>query len=122
MTMVLSGSAGVTFPNNDVQATGALGVGQTWQDMTASRSSGVTYTNTTGRPITVSLGVNCSASGVAYTYVYINGLNMNYVGQGSGASPNTLYSSIATFIVPAGNTYSIATTGNLTVAKWMELR
>jgi hypothetical protein len=30
-----------------------VGVGQTWQDVTGSRSVGVTYTNTTGRPIVV---------------------------------------------------------------------
>jgi len=31
----------------------ALGTGQTWQDVISSRSSGVTYTNTTGKPIQI---------------------------------------------------------------------
>ena len=29
----------------------AFGVGQTWQNLTSSRASNVTYTNTTGKPI-----------------------------------------------------------------------
>jgi hypothetical protein len=31
----------------------SFGVGQTWQDLTSSRASGVTYTNTTGKPIQI---------------------------------------------------------------------
>jgi hypothetical protein len=33
--------------------TSSFGVGQTWQDLTSSRASGVTYTNTTGKPIQI---------------------------------------------------------------------
>ena len=32
-----------------------IGVGQTWQDVTASRTRNVTYTNTTGKPIQVNI-------------------------------------------------------------------
>lgn len=32
-----------------------LGVGQTWQDVRTSRAANTTYTNTTGRPIVVTL-------------------------------------------------------------------
>ena len=31
----------------------SFGVGQTWQNLTSSRASGVTYTNTTGKPIQI---------------------------------------------------------------------
>jgi hypothetical protein len=31
----------------------SFGVGQTWKDLTSSRASGVTYTNTTGKPIQI---------------------------------------------------------------------
>ena len=44
------GSANVSIATTMQQG---LGVGQTWQDVTASRSSGVTYTNSTGKPIFV---------------------------------------------------------------------
>lgn len=39
----------------------ALGVGQTWQDMTSSRSLNTTYQNTTGRPIFI--GVSATVAG-----------------------------------------------------------
>lgn len=37
------------------QRTASLGVGQTWQDVTASRAGATPYTNTTGKPIMVRL-------------------------------------------------------------------
>jgi hypothetical protein len=40
-----------------------LGVGQTWQNVTSSRAAGVTYTNTTGRPIFVSAYFNGAGTG-----------------------------------------------------------
>lgn len=53
---------------------GGLGYGQTWQDVGASRSVGVTYTNTTGKPIVVApeSGSASSASTIA-----VNGLQIN---------------------------------------------
>ena len=38
----------------------AIGVGQTWQDMTSSRAVNVTYQNTTGRPIFIGLSATVS--------------------------------------------------------------
>jgi hypothetical protein len=43
-------------------AAASIGIGQTWQNVTASRSSGVNYTNTTGRPIAVSWAGSLEAS------------------------------------------------------------
>jgi len=43
--------------NTGDQVLSEIGVGQTWQDMTASRSSGATYTNSTGKPITASVNL-----------------------------------------------------------------
>jgi len=40
----------------------SIGYSQTWQDVTASRAAGTTYTNTTGRPITAIITVNNNAS------------------------------------------------------------
>lgn len=51
-----------------------IGVGQTWQDVTASRSSGTSYQNTTGKPIMVnitggnSLRVLTSTNGSSWSY------------------------------------------------------
>lgn len=47
------------YPTNN----NAIGVGQTWQDMTASRVFSTTYTNTSGRPITISIAVGNNSPG-----------------------------------------------------------
>ena len=39
--------------NTGDQTLSEIGVGQTWQDVTSSRSTGVVYTNNTGKPISV---------------------------------------------------------------------
>jgi hypothetical protein len=83
----------------------ALGWGQTLQNVLASRSAGVTYTNTTGRPIWVSVG-ELSFTGRTLT---VDGL---LVSANSGNSSN------AQAIVPPGSTYLV----NFSVAYWVELR
>ena len=44
-----------------------IGVGQTWQDVTASRVAGITYTNSTGKPISVSISIEAISNDVACT-------------------------------------------------------
>lgn len=82
----------------------SLGDGQTWQNLTASRVSGTTYTNTTGRPIFVQASI--STGGIT---AICNGVSI---------IPNGFH---AAFVVPNGGTYSIAWTNNLN-AVWAELR
>lgn len=50
----------------------SLGVGQTWQDVTASRANGVTYTNSTGK--TIQLLINAIFGTGSIT---LNGLKIN---------------------------------------------
>jgi len=54
-------SGDISAPNLSGTNTGdgalSIGVGQTWQDMTSSRVSGVTYTNSTGKPITAAVNI-----------------------------------------------------------------
>lgn len=85
----------------------ALGVGQTWQDLTASRSGGVTYTNTTGRPIQIA--ITCASGTNVVTT--IDGVER---GQSSGGSVST-----GSYIVPNGSTYSANVSGPYL---WHELR
>jgi hypothetical protein len=88
----------------------SLGVGQTWTDVSSSRTSGTTYTNSTGKPIMVAIngnmlsGINITVGGVTIcTYSAINN-SFNYQ-----------------FVVPIGATYSF--TGNLSsTSSWIELR
>ena len=48
-----STTTALTAAQGKVLADQAFGVGQTWQNLTSSRASGVTYTNTTGKPIQI---------------------------------------------------------------------
>jgi hypothetical protein len=115
-------------PQRTNQAILELGFGtsqQSWTDVTASRSTGTTYTNTTGRAIVVNIETNtassgsadttiCDAtvSGVTFTFAYFRQDDENYVATSRVAG---------NFIVPAGDTYSVSISGN-TVNTWHELR
>ncbi|HHL8379151.1 TPA: phage tail protein, partial [Escherichia coli] len=85
----------------------SLGVDQTWQDMTSSRSIGVVYTNTTGKPIQLLLDfVRPSASWSVN--VRINGVTISGAG---GYCP----------VIPNNSTYQVITTG-ISSVNWRELR
>jgi hypothetical protein len=105
--------AAASFSGNGSQLTNlnVLGVNQTWQDVTASRSVGVTYTNTTGRPIQIFVTFDPSGSADHFSIDGVNILPTNDVG----------YYHVAC-IVPAGSTYRMGTLGSAVQMKWMELR
>lgn len=94
---------------------GSIGVGQTWQDVTASRNAGVTYTNSTGKPIQVivRMGTTVINNGNAVQFYVDNNLMFS-------ASLYS-YSDNMGIIIPNGSTYK-ATTSNGTVEYWRELR
>lgn len=80
-----------------------IGIGQTWKNLTDSRVSGTTYTNSTGKPIFVSVGVTSSTASVSIT---INGvLIVNPCFHGA-------------VIIPNGATYVFSIIGEFT---WSEL-
>lgn len=85
----------------------SLGQGQTWQDVSASRASGVTYTNSTGKPIMVAISQSLSGGTIT-----IGGVSRMYA---SGASVQPFV-----FIVPNGVTYMASITIYSTY--WHELR
>jgi hypothetical protein len=95
-----------------------LGVGQTWQNVTASRAVNTTYTNTTGRPITVTVSLGIVAGGATVNWFYVDGAIIQHIQETSSTSW-----SVSTFIVPSGSTYkhqyqSVAPT----IRIWSELR
>ncbi len=93
-----------------------LGYGQAWQDVTASRATGVTYTNSTGRPIQVSIKATQGAGGSGL--IKVNGVNVALLFALSGG--DFMY---ASFIVPDGQTYTYTiTAGSQTIGLWSELR
>ncbi len=91
-----------------------IGVGQAWQSFTVGtqRISGTTYTNSTGKPITVFLNININTGGGAT--MVINGLSTTInVGYSGVLIPYTI-------IVPNGNTYQITAPQGISI--WAELR
>ena len=89
-----------------------IGVGQTWQNM--GRSAGVTYTNSTSKPIYVL--ITCISGPVTITGT-VDGLGFySGIGAGSFYNASTIY-----LIVPVGSTYSTNSFGAGSPS-WFELR
>lgn len=104
-----------------VAAMSSLGYGARYQDVTLSRTSGVNYYNTTGRPIMVSVFATTTAAGAATLTA------AGDVGGYTGA--NTVYSNAAgakpilTFIVPPNAMYSVTYSGVAgAITTWQEFR
>ena len=113
----------ITFADATVQNssanTHALGTGQTWQNVTASRAFSTTYTNSTGRPIMIAVhGLRTTASTTTLfislnggtTFIFCSSANSGGGSQGNGS-----------LIIPAGYTYAV-TSGDGTIENWQELR
>ena len=106
-TEALTAAQGNVLWNRD------FGIDQYWHDVTAFRASGVTYTNSTGKPIAVS--ITLTDQGGSNYLVYVNGvLVINVWDYGSAGAEASF------FIVPTGASYAIST-GNI-ITLWSELR
>lgn len=96
-----------------------LGAGQTWQDVTSSRSVGTTYTNSTGKPIMVNIKHTNSSGTSSLTItvdsVVVSSFDINF----TGASINL--GSVSSVVVPNGSTYTVAAT-SMSISSWIELR
>ena len=105
-TITLPATTGTAALTSDV-----IGVGQTWQNVTASRAANTTYTNTTGRPIQVSVVLNQNniSGSISVDGGIIESSTM-VTGYSNPASVSA--------IVPNGSTYSV----NVTFSRWSELR
>lgn len=91
-----------------------LGVDQTTQNLTASRALGVTYTNSTGKPIVIYFGMTTSEI-IAYLTAVVDGVRVAE----TSIKDNWSQAKSASFIVPNDSTYSISGTG---LSFWSELR
>ena len=92
----------------------AIGVGQSWQDMTASRVVSTSYQNTAGKPIMVII-LNIGSGGSRHE-VSENGTTWLPIAVGTGGGVERT----STFIVPAGWYYRASSLA--TGITWMELR
>ncbi|MDL5600841.1 phage tail protein [Bacillus subtilis] len=90
----------------------SVGDGQAWQDVTASRASGVTYTNSSGRPKLVSI---FAANGLATRGISVGGVLVSQFTPIASGSISTTISAV----VPNGTTYSV--TAGTSINTWMEL-
>ena len=125
MTMVLDGT--ITFGDATVQNSSSntysniygIGNGQTWTNVTASRAFSTTYTNSTGRPIFVTIhGQRTTASTTTLSvsinggtsFIFCSGNNSGGGSQGNGS-----------LIIPAGATYNVTSSDGV-IENWQELR
>lgn len=122
VNIVPSGSGKMTVAGSEVitEATlppaSGLGIGQTWQDVTASRSHNTTYQNTTGAAIEVCVFGRSDAGAFMYFQVSTDGTVWENVSPFSG-----LNSTSTAVTIPNGHYYR--TTGNfLSITSWAELR
>lgn len=103
----LNGTGLESLFDSKLDASNALGTGQNWVDVTASRTAGVTYTNTTTRPICVSIPETADGQ----RGLYVGGV-LTAFARGSD-SDSTLFA-----IVPPGAQYIFSGA----FSSWAELR
>ena len=99
--------------------TQGIGVGQTWQNVTASRALNTTYTNTTGRPIMISIYCAGQPNHCEWELL-VDGVQLGHQGVVSVASAGMRATMSA--IVPAGSTYRANNILNAGLQSWAELR
>lgn len=113
-------STGIQFADTTQQTTAFLGIGigQTWQNLTGSRVLSTTYTNSTSRPILISVVLDINSNITIECQLFVDSLLIQHYHN----NPNT--SGIGTAllcIVPPGSTYYVTSTG-APVISWAELR
>ena len=97
-----------------------IGQGQTWQNVLAERASNVAYSNSTGKPISVSVSCYGPSGGAgAAVYAIVDGVTLgaqvDYIENPFG------YHVANNFIVPAGSTYRVIG-WQCNINTWVELR
>lgn len=90
-------------------------LGQTWQDVTSERSAGVTYTNTTGKPIEIIVYSTISTASKTFSLT-IDGLTVDRDANSGSDNVTVGVSSV----VQNGSEYTID--ANHAIAVWSELR
>ncbi len=94
----------------------AIGVGQTWQDVTSSRANSTTYTNSTGKPIMVHIMMGTTAN-TTNSSLTVGGIVVSRFSQDDNFTQRSTLSAI----VPNGTTY-VLTSGGAGIISWVELR
>lgn len=134
MTVTINGTTGVSLIQDGVvveasvadsaitsakmaTAVKPIGVGQTWTNVTASRTTGTTYTNSTGRPIMVVVSPVASGSMIGTFNIAGSAVGtVQFTPSGGGGGSPFFY------IIPDGVTYSVTNNANFSISTWYELR
>jgi len=121
---VAPGTSGNVLTSNGTSWTSAItlgvGIGQTWQNVTGSRSLNTAYTNSTGKPIMV--GVFYTSLGTSNNLTAVVD-SVTVAGMVFSLSFGTLATGDSfSFIVPAGASYQINSSAAPTINAWSELR
>ena len=118
-----AGSAAQTFSvapstsaNHAVNQSQTFGVGQTRQVVTGSRALGTTYTNSTGKPITIHVSASGTAAGSALGF-FTDAIE----GAVSVATAAAGAIGISAVVAP-GSTYAVIPSGGATLVAWVEYR
>jgi hypothetical protein len=106
-TQTLPAATGTVTLTSDLKE---IGVGQTWQDVSGSRTAGVTYTNSTGKPIMVSVRTTATLADFTIT---VDGV---VTAQVTNIATTRMQMST---IVPNGSTYVVS---GFQGGSWAELR
>lgn len=83
-----------------INVAASVGVNQSWINMTASRTAGVNYTNTTGRPICVILNVKNTLAGLWASNITVSGLEIS-LGSTTQGEHRSIFA-----VIPNGAIYS----------------
>lgn len=98
-------------------ALSSLGYGQSWQSVT--RTSGTTYYNTTGKPVSINVQITGLSSVIATVTASVNGGAGFVITHAYGAGVNAIGNGYTT--IPAGASY-VLTDANITARTTYELR
>ena len=115
-----SGNVLTSDGTNWTSSTGVVGVGQTWQNVTSTRTSGTTYTNSTSKPIFVLISFASGYNGSGSSTVVVGGVTISSNSCSSASGLITNYT--ASFIVPVSSTYVCTASGVTSIQYWSELR
>jgi hypothetical protein len=124
ISSVSPGTSGNVLTSNGTAWTSAItlgvGIGQTWQNVLGSRSLNTSYTNSTDKPIMVSVFYTSLGTSNNLTAV-VGGVTV------AGMVFSLSFGTLATgdsfsFIVPAGASYQVNSSAAPTINNWAELR
>jgi hypothetical protein len=116
MSVTINGTAGITFNDSSQQPAAGLGYNQTYQDVTASRANNTNYTNTTGRPIWVSVLTSGSAANAQTNRLYCDNIIIADMNNDSN------FQALLTGIIPPGSVYKVILGASNGFVRWIELR